>query len=64
MPLIFGTFLAGALLSCLLPITLLICFAAFFYRQARRAPENAAPTNNITTTPEPTNGPGQPLAGN
>jgi hypothetical protein len=44
MPLITGSvFLAGALLSCLLPIGLLICFATFFTRQARRMPPNAAP---------------------
>lgn len=36
-------FLAGALLSCLLPISLLICFASFFMRQARRLPPNATP---------------------
>ncbi len=44
MPLIFGTYLAGALLTCLVPITLLICFAIYFYRQARREPPPAAVT--------------------
>ena len=38
MPLILGTYLAGALLTFLVPITLLICFAVYFYRQVRRMP--------------------------
>lgn len=54
MPLITGTvFLAGALLSCLLPISLLISFAVFFYRQARKAPENAATARSTPNVPEP-----------
>jgi hypothetical protein len=49
MPLITGSvFLAGALLSCLLPISLLICFAAFFTRQARQIPPNATPNGQQT----------------
>ena len=36
MPMIYGSFLAGSLLSTLLPIGLLICFATYFYRQSRR----------------------------
>jgi hypothetical protein len=44
MPLILGSaFLAGALLSCVLPISLLIAFATYFIRSARRLPPNAAP---------------------
>jgi hypothetical protein len=53
MPLITGSvFLAGALLSCLLPIGLLICFATFFTRQVRRMPPNATPPAKPT---EPAN---------
>jgi hypothetical protein len=44
MPMITGSvFLAGAILSCVLPISLLIVFASFFIRQARRLPPNATP---------------------
>jgi len=44
MPLIAGTaFLVAALLTCVLPIGLLLCFAAFFVRQARKLPEPAIP---------------------
>ncbi|HEX3618372.1 MAG TPA: hypothetical protein VHU61_17635 [Solirubrobacteraceae bacterium] len=44
MPMITGSvFLAGALLSCILPITLLICFVTFFGRTVRRMPPNATP---------------------
>lgn len=58
MPLITGSvFLAGALLSCLLPISLLISFAVFFYRQARKTPKNAAVA---TSTPSTPNVPEQP----
>ncbi len=56
MPLIFGTYLAGALLTCLVPITLLICFAVYFYRQARREPPPAA------VTPPASNAVDQPTA--
>ena len=56
MPLITGSvFLAGALLSCLLPIGLLISFATFFYRQTRRLPANATTATSTSeanqTTP-------------
>jgi hypothetical protein len=54
MPLIFGTYLAGALLTCLVPIALLICFATYFYRQARREPPPApvnAPVSNAVEQP-------------
>ncbi len=45
MPLITASvFLAGALLSTVLPISLLICFAVFFMRQARRLPAEPAAT--------------------
>jgi hypothetical protein len=45
MPLIAGTaFLVAALLTCVLPISLLICFAVFFVRQARRIPDTQPPS--------------------
>jgi hypothetical protein len=53
MPLIFGTYLAGALLTCLVPITLLICFATYFYRQVRRMPANAAVEQPASTPIDP-----------
>ena len=44
MPLVFGvTFLVASLLTCLVPISLLLCFATFFTRTARRMPPNATP---------------------
>jgi hypothetical protein len=44
MTLFFGTaFVVAGLLSCLVPIALLICFATFFGRTARRMPPNATP---------------------
>jgi hypothetical protein len=46
-----SVFLAGALLSCLLPITLLICFATFFTRNARRLPPNATPVSTPIAPP-------------
>lgn len=50
MPLMTGTvFLIPAILTCVLPIGLLIAFATFFTRQARRLPENATP--EVTPTP-------------
>jgi hypothetical protein len=53
MPLILGSaFLAGALLSCVLPISLLIVFATFFIRSVRRLPPNAAPGDGPPTTDE------------
>jgi hypothetical protein len=58
MPLIYGDFLAGALLTCLVPIALLICFAIYFYWQARR--QTIADANQ--TTPEAPPNPGQPLS--
>jgi hypothetical protein len=60
MPLIFGTFLAGALLTCLVPIALLICFATYFYRQARRMPANAAVERTPSTPVDPPAAPAQP----
>ena len=56
MPLTTGSvFLAGALLSCLLPIGLLISFATYFYRQTRRLPANvttaSATHDEFETTP-------------
>lgn len=54
MPLITGSvFLAGALLSCLLPISLLIAFATFFYRQVRKMPTNATVPTRTPSAPEP-----------
>lgn len=54
MPMITGSvFLAGALLSCLLPIGLLICFATFFARQARQLPPNATPNGQQTADAPP-----------
>ena len=38
-----SAFLTGALLSCVVPISLLLCFATFFGRSARRMPPNATP---------------------
>ena len=44
MTLYFGTaFLVAGLLTCLVPISLLICFATFFGRTVRRLPPNATP---------------------
>jgi len=60
MPLIFGAFLAGALLSCLVPISLLIAFATFFYRQASRMPSNKAADAPVETPVDPPAAPGQP----
>ena len=55
MPLITGTiYLFGQILSFALPVSLLIAFATFFYRQARKFPKNPAPTNS---TAAPTNTP-------
>lgn len=50
MPLIFGSYLAGALLTCLVPISLLICFATYFYRNWRKLPENATPESSAATS--------------
>jgi hypothetical protein len=60
MPLIFGTYLAGALLTCLVPIALLICFAIYFYRQARRMPPNAPVDAGTSTTVDPPAAPAPP----
>lgn len=55
MTLFFGSaFLAAALLSCLVPISLLICFATFFGRTARRIHPSPAPTAGRPDDPEPT----------
>ena len=51
MPLIYGSFLAGSLLSTLVPIGLLICFAVFFYRQSRRMKTVADSQPTATETP-------------
>lgn len=59
MPLIFGSFLAGSLMSFLIPVSLLICFAVFFYRQWRRQ----GITEIKPTTPEPPASPAQPYSG-
>ena len=40
---LFGvSFLVAGMLSCLVPISLLLVFASFFVRTARRLPPNAA----------------------
>jgi hypothetical protein len=63
MPLITGSvFLAGALLSCLLPISLLISFATFFYRQARKMPKNAGAALSTPHGPEPPAAPSHPYS--
>ncbi len=59
MPLIYGSYLAGSLLTFLVPIALLICFATFFYRQARRETAVADTKPTEPTTPEPPVNPGQ-----
>jgi hypothetical protein len=54
MPLILGSaFLAGALLSCVLPISLLIVFATFFVKSVRRIPPNATPAQTFRPDEEP-----------
>lgn len=51
MPLMIGTvYLIPAILTCVLPIGLLIAFATFFVRQARRLPQNAVPDAAPTTS--------------
>lgn len=63
MPLITGSvFLAGALLSCLLPISLLISFAVFFYRQARKT-KNAVVAPSTPNVPESPATPNHPYSG-
>ena len=55
MPLITGTiYLFGQILSFALPVSLLIAFATFFYRQARKFPKNPAPTNSTAAPTNPT----------
>ena len=42
---LFGvSFVVAGMLTCLVPISLLICFATFFARTVRRMPPNAAVT--------------------
>ena len=42
---LFGvSFVVAGMLTCLVPISLLICFATFFGRSVRRLPPNATPT--------------------
>ena len=52
---LFGvSFLVAGMLTCLVPISLLICFATFFGRTVRRMPPNAMPTGlpqDDTTAP-------------
>lgn len=61
MPLTTGTvYLFGQILSMAMPIGLLICFATFFYRQARKMPKNASSPSNTQTTPEPPAAPSHP----
>jgi Na+-transporting methylmalonyl-CoA/oxaloacetate decarboxylase gamma subunit len=44
---LFGvSFLVAGMLTCLVPISLLICFATFFGRTVLRLPPNAAPTGH------------------
>jgi hypothetical protein len=62
MPLIYGSYLAGSLLTTLVPIALLICFAVFFYRQAHRQKTVADTKPAAQTTPEPPANPGQPYS--
>jgi Na+-transporting methylmalonyl-CoA/oxaloacetate decarboxylase gamma subunit len=53
---LFGvSFLVAGMLTCLVPISLLICFATFFGRTVRRMPPNAAPNGRQTheSTPAP-----------
>lgn len=59
MPLIYGSYLAGSLLSTLLPIGLLLCFAYFFYRHGRR--QTVAEVEQ-PAAPEPPANPGQPYS--
>jgi hypothetical protein len=59
MPLIMGTaFLVGAVLTCVLPIGLMIAFTAFSYRQVRRLPPNPIPDSALAPGPVA----GEPLA--
>lgn len=62
MLLMYGSYLAGSLLSFLVPIGLLICFAVFFYRQARRQTPVAETKPSTPTTPETPVNPSQPLS--
>jgi len=42
---LFGvSFVVAGMLTCLVPISLLICFATFFGRTVRRMPPNATPS--------------------
>jgi hypothetical protein len=61
MTLIFGTYLAGSLLTTLVPIALLIAFAVFFYRQARRMPANASVDAPPHTGGDPAIAPAEPF---
>lgn len=46
MPLINGSiYLFGQILSWGMPIGLLLCFAAFFYLQAKKVPKPSMPSN-------------------
>lgn len=62
MPLIYGSYLAGSLLTTLLPIALLICFAVYFYRQAHRQKTVADTEPTPPAAPEPPVNPGQPYS--
>lgn len=63
MPLITGTvYLFGQILSFALPVGLLITFATFFYRQARKMPKNASVPPSTPNVPEPPAAPSQPYS--
>jgi hypothetical protein len=65
MPLMMGTaFLVGALLTCVIPIGLMLAFTAFSYRQVRRLPPNPIPDSAVAPGPvvgEPLATPQRPL---
>jgi Na+-transporting methylmalonyl-CoA/oxaloacetate decarboxylase gamma subunit len=59
---LFGvSFVVAGMLTCLVPISLLICFATFFGRTVRRMPPNAT-TNGQQTHVEPPAAAAQPPA--
>jgi hypothetical protein len=70
MPIAFASaYLAGALLSCVLPIALLIGMVSWFVRSAGRVPATHARAVGSADAPSPTppdeppGAPGRPVAG-
>ncbi len=49
----FATFLAGSLLSLLLPVLLLIALAVWYMRVVRRMPEERVPGAGLENVPGP-----------